>query len=592
MTNLNRELTQIVEMDIDRCLLTYGSSPCTAVLGTSGVRKCYNTFTTCQDKPNFTPSLEPATVFAPLNEDYFLPAGRTDFDGITGGTFARSTTATYTDSRGTIQAAAIDEPRVDNHLFNGTRFQRAGMLTEEAATQLVLHNTDFTQGVWSFPTGDTVLETDSADGPRGPGTMSRITCNNNAADDYGLVQSSTASVGVQTTFTLVVRTDVHRYVGLWGFGNGGTGVGFDLQSMTSQVNGSWDDAGIISIGDDLALIWGVVTPLVSGTLFFGLFEDIGGGKANLSGAFFDFDMIQGEAGNIPGGSSFVLSGGSTAPRAADDLRIPAAVMATAIADADGSPELTDGGFSLFTSVNAKTGVSDGTVSFVDGVLTIVRNTTAAIAWPDDMPASTNTQLWTFEIVSGVASIEGTAGLTAGVYSLFRGATTEPVIWPQSTSSTIVLRNISIREVSMPSDISGSMHSLLTYADLGAAGQITLFDQRVDVNNRITVTMDTDGAKTGTFTLTMVNGGASATVSSSTEITPGNNVDARIAWSADAATIGIALNGVDVESATAIGVPDLVTADAVVFDSGGVAIIEQWLGWFVNITSAGRIEATS
>lgn len=55
---LQRQLIQIVELDIERCSLTYGSSPCTAVLGTDGVRKCYNTFKTCQDTANFATSTE------------------------------------------------------------------------------------------------------------------------------------------------------------------------------------------------------------------------------------------------------------------------------------------------------------------------------------------------------------------------------------------------------------------------------------------------------------------------------------------------------------------------------------------------------
>jgi hypothetical protein len=51
---LQRELIQIVEIDIPYCDLTYGTGSCTAVLGTDGVRKCYNTFATCQDTANFT----------------------------------------------------------------------------------------------------------------------------------------------------------------------------------------------------------------------------------------------------------------------------------------------------------------------------------------------------------------------------------------------------------------------------------------------------------------------------------------------------------------------------------------------------------
>ncbi len=55
---VSREIIQIVEIDIERCSLTYASAPCTAVLGTSGVRKCYNTFFSCQDTPNFDSEVE------------------------------------------------------------------------------------------------------------------------------------------------------------------------------------------------------------------------------------------------------------------------------------------------------------------------------------------------------------------------------------------------------------------------------------------------------------------------------------------------------------------------------------------------------
>lgn len=64
---LQRELTQIVEIDIERCSLDYGVFPCTAVLGTTGPRKCYNCFfasgvgantSGCQDQENFDPITE------------------------------------------------------------------------------------------------------------------------------------------------------------------------------------------------------------------------------------------------------------------------------------------------------------------------------------------------------------------------------------------------------------------------------------------------------------------------------------------------------------------------------------------------------
>jgi len=116
-------------------------------------------------------------------------------------------------------------------------------------------------------------------------------------------------------------------------------------------------------------------------------------------------------------------------------------------------------------------------------------------------------------------------------------------------------------VTMPAALSGAMSTYITYADLNAANQVTIYDHRADANNRMTVTLSTDGASTGLFTLTMVNGGVSASVSAPVQIMPGTNVAANVAWYADAAGINIAVNGsAATEVATAIGLPNLIGAD--------------------------------
>lgn len=50
-----REPITIVEIDQVQCQLTYGTSPCQAVLGTTGQHKCFNGFASCQDTANFDP---------------------------------------------------------------------------------------------------------------------------------------------------------------------------------------------------------------------------------------------------------------------------------------------------------------------------------------------------------------------------------------------------------------------------------------------------------------------------------------------------------------------------------------------------------
>lgn len=48
-TAFARRAVTVVELDLDRCTLSFGVAPCTAT-GTP----CYNTFSTCKDKPNYT----------------------------------------------------------------------------------------------------------------------------------------------------------------------------------------------------------------------------------------------------------------------------------------------------------------------------------------------------------------------------------------------------------------------------------------------------------------------------------------------------------------------------------------------------------
>jgi hypothetical protein len=48
-----REPFEYVEIDIDYCDRAYGQGACTAALGVTGERKCYNMFAHCQDQENF-----------------------------------------------------------------------------------------------------------------------------------------------------------------------------------------------------------------------------------------------------------------------------------------------------------------------------------------------------------------------------------------------------------------------------------------------------------------------------------------------------------------------------------------------------------
>lgn len=55
-----KRAVQFVELHLERCGRTYGTAPCTAAIGTTGTKKCFNTFATCQDSANF---LSSSTVY-------------------------------------------------------------------------------------------------------------------------------------------------------------------------------------------------------------------------------------------------------------------------------------------------------------------------------------------------------------------------------------------------------------------------------------------------------------------------------------------------------------------------------------------------
>lgn len=47
-----------IEIDLPKCSLTYGTAPCTAALGVTGAKKCFNTRATCQDISNYDEETE------------------------------------------------------------------------------------------------------------------------------------------------------------------------------------------------------------------------------------------------------------------------------------------------------------------------------------------------------------------------------------------------------------------------------------------------------------------------------------------------------------------------------------------------------
>lgn len=131
---------------------------------------------------------------------------------------------------------------------------------------------------------------------------------------------------------------------------------------------------------------------------------------------------------------------------------------------------------------------------------------------------------------------------------------------------------------------------ITYADSGTVEEATLFDWASDSDNRITITLDTSGTKTGTITLTVVNGGSSASISTEAELHPGENSEVRIACRVTSSEINIATDGVagDAVQNTA-GVPSLSSSDAII---GGMIVDAMDLAWGGDLGDDGIAQASN
>jgi hypothetical protein len=113
--------------------------------------------------------------------------------------FTRASTATYIDSAGTLQTAAVDVPRFDH---NPTTGESLGLLVEEARTNLLLRSEEFDNASWAK--SNITISANSVSAPNGTVTADTLTDSNDGAAAAHSVITPTQSFTSGLAYTVSV----------------------------------------------------------------------------------------------------------------------------------------------------------------------------------------------------------------------------------------------------------------------------------------------------------------------------------------------------------------------------------------------------
>jgi hypothetical protein len=241
-------------------------------------------------------------------------------------THTRASTATYVDSTGTLQTAAINEPRVGHHVWNGSAWVNEGLLHEsEARTNLLTYSEDLSNAAW-LKTGVTIGTPVTRKGisldlltSTGTGTFRDL---NQSVGSVSNGAYFTLSVFVEagTSTENAIRIDdgtaTNRHTVPITWTAGVPTLQANVTAGLTSVSASVQDYGDGLYRIHIAALNGTGGALTLNARYYVVWDDSSAPVTVYAGGF------QAEIGPTP--SSYIPTSGSTVTRAADVLTIPAA----------------------------------------------------------------------------------------------------------------------------------------------------------------------------------------------------------------------------------------------------------------------------
>jgi hypothetical protein len=258
------------------------------------------------------------------DEKYFTRSTKSTFaDAIT---HTRASTATYVDSTGTLQTAAINEPRVGHHVWNGSAWVNEGLLHEsEARTNLLTYSEQFDNAYW-IKSG-VIISANSAVAPDGATTADKIVENTATAIHRLQVNNISVVAGQTYVASIFAKQGERNFINLNFNGVFSARSTFDLDAgvVSATFSGS-ASVEVLGNGWFRCSVTGVASSTQTSSGFFQINNSGISGDTTYTGDGTSGLYVWGaqlEAASTP--SSYIpTNSGSTVTRAADVLTIPAA----------------------------------------------------------------------------------------------------------------------------------------------------------------------------------------------------------------------------------------------------------------------------
>lgn len=427
-------------------------------------------------------------------------------------THTRASTATYVDSTGTLQTAAINEPRLGHHVYNGTAWVNEGLLHEsEARTNTIIRSEEFENTAWNKERSSITQNAITA--PDGSMTADKLVEDTTSTNNHRVRTTSFISYpsGSTVTNSVFVKAAERTWVNLSDGGSTNSSVFFNLATGTfGTAQAGVLSRGAVYHGNDwwrifytCTLVGTASNPFINIAIDNNNFTYTGDGTSGI--------FIWGAQGELaPTVSSYIPTAGTTVTRSADVLTIPAANLPYPEPVVIGPELVTNGTFDTDISGWLALG---GSISWLNGKLLLTED------GADGVSARAYQQITTevgkvYRVTFDVGAISlSNARIVASDNLNFGGkpqvvgsqntsgelvfvaqttATNILLLTPGSTARTLEFDNISVREIN-PLALSIQMDGRVTYADTDNNNEVLFVRWLKDLDNRIQSFLNTNSS---------------------------------------------------------------------------------------------------